>query len=84
MEKQNKRGGGPAPMWVNRRWQQEHQVVTRGGGLKLDGVFGKIICPPVFSLSLSFFFKEVGVSLSAHPRATNYNSHVTHSTHNKS
>lgn len=60
------------------------------GGLKLDGVFGKIIRPPVFFLSppafFGFFFGgvRVGVSLSAHPRATNYNSHVTHSTHNKS
>lgn len=58
------------------------------GGLKLVGVVGKIIHPPVFLPFLvlfSFFVEgEMGVSLSAHPRATNYNSHVTHSTHNKS
>lgn len=57
-----------------------------GRGVKIGWSVWKDYLPSsVFTLSLSlFFFKEVGVSLSAHPRATNYNSHVTHSTHNKS
>lgn len=60
---------------------------AQGGDLGVKIGWG-IIRPPVFFpfLVLSFFFFLVGggVSLSAHPRATNYNSHVTHSTHNKS
>lgn len=65
--------------------RQECKVVT--WGLNLDE---GIICPPVFSffspLFCFFFFVffEVEFLLSAHPKATNYNSHVTRSTQNKS
>ena len=67
---------------------QEIKGVTGAQGGDLGVKIGwDIIRPPVFFpfLVLSFFFFwRWGVSLSAHPRATNYNSHVTHSTHNKS
>lgn len=51
----------------------------KGGdwGFKLDGVFGKRIRPVVL---WGWGGWVGGGSLSAHPRATNYNSHVAHST----
>lgn len=42
------------PMWENQMQRQQHKVVI--GGLKWDGVVGKIIRPAVFFFFLFWFF----------------------------
>lgn len=73
-------------MSVNTLWRSglsgapECKVVTLG--LNSGVILLRLQGPRIVSF-FSFFF-YIGVSHSAHPRATNYNSHVTHCAHNKS